>query len=104
MTITIDLTLEEEMRLQQKAKERGTDVPTLIHAVLSQATERDTTTEIQEKNAGLLNLFQEWREEDDALTSEELEANSRQWQELKQALNDNREEEGRLPVFHENSV
>ena len=94
MSITIELSPEEEARLRLEAERTGTDLATWA---------RQRVLE-KKKNSGLLELLKQFEEEDALLSPEEREANTRDWEELKQGLNANRAEEGRPPVFPETKV
>ena len=91
MTLTIELTPEEERRIQN-AQAKGFDVAAMIKGFLAglpQAEEEDRT----------LALFAQWRAEDVTDDPEELARRDAELEEFKANINANRAACGEEPVY-----
>jgi hypothetical protein len=100
MTLSIELTPDEEARLQAAAREQGLDPAICAHRLLTehlpplgadaaQASERDRTIE----------LFEQWEAEDATDDPEEIARRNQEWEELKAQMNATRAEMGAEPLF-----
>ena len=83
MTLVIDLTPEEEARLQAIAKSQGLEPADCAKRLL---TERLTPPK---PGAGTLALFAQWDAEDGTADPEEIAARTRDWEEFKRNLEAN---------------
>jgi hypothetical protein len=105
MTITLELTPEEERRVAQ-ARAAGVDVDALLKGTLSRLPDAaDTIGTLTPEQAAqakanepAVRLLQQWREEDAAMTDEEGEQAEADWQEPKANLNANRAATGERPL------
>jgi hypothetical protein len=90
MTLTLDLTPQEQRRVQE-AKARGIDVQALLKGVIMSLpdTTEDRTAE----------LFAQWAAEDASMTPEEIAAEQADWEEFKANVNATRAETGERPIF-----
>lgn len=94
MTLVLDLTPEEEQRIQG-ARAIGIDVDALIKGVIAALpvgipeSSRNRTEE----------LFAQWEAEDADMTPEEIVAEVADWEAFKQRVNANRAETGERPIF-----
>jgi len=96
MTITLELTPEEEARLRAEAEKSGKDLADFARARLLEsgagveaaapAAEASPDAESQ----ALIGLLQQWRAEDAAMSPEEAEQAEGEWEELRANLNANR--------------
>jgi hypothetical protein len=100
MTLAIELTPDEEARLQAAAREQGLDPTDCARRLLiehlpplradsAQASERDRTLE----------LFEQWEAEDATDDPEEIARRNQEWEELKAQMNATRAELGAEPLF-----
>jgi hypothetical protein len=91
MTLTLDLTPEEERRIQG-AKAKGIDVHALLKGVIAslpQAPAEDRTEE----------LFAQWEAEDANMTPEEIAAEMADWEAFKHNVNAIRAETGERQIY-----
>lgn len=90
MTLTLELTLNEERRVRE-AKARGIDVQTLLKGVIASLPEpiEDRTKE----------LFAQWEAEDANMTPEEIAAEQADWEAFKANVNATRAETGERPIY-----
>lgn len=91
MTLTIDLAPETERRLRANAAASGKSVHEYLLQLLNELPEAPATSEYETTLA----LFQQWAEEDAALTQEEAAREDAEWQQIEANLQANRL---RLPV------
>ncbi len=93
MTVTIELSTEEEARLCAAARSAGTGpeecAKRLLTAQLFSLRGEDST----------LAPFSEWDAEDATEDPDELAARNREWENLKHDLNKNRRAVGAEPLF-----
>jgi hypothetical protein len=93
MTLIIELSSEEETRLQAVAREQGLDAATYARRVLTEHIPPVLP------GAATLALFAQWEAEDATDDPEEILARNREWEELKASLNENRAAGGEVPLF-----
>jgi hypothetical protein len=93
MTLTIDLTPEEEARLAIAARKEGVAPPECAKRVL--------TAHLPPLRPGdaTLALFASWEAEDGTDDPEELATRNGEWEELKRGMNGNRAATGEEPLF-----
>ena len=88
MTLTIELTPEQEARLAEAAQREGIEPGALAQKLVADhlppAIEQDPT----------LALFEQWRQEEALLTPEEIEQESRLWESVEHGINAARAEQG----------
>jgi hypothetical protein len=93
MTVSIELTPEEEARLQAAAQEQGLDPAECARRVLGEhlpALKRGEATRA---------LFAAWAAEDATDDPKEIAQRNREWEELKAQMNASRAELGAEPLF-----
>jgi hypothetical protein len=95
MTLTIELTAEEKIRLHTLAQAKGVDEATALHALIADLP----MAAPDEEGQAVANLMREWIAEDTTDDPAELEEREEQWQEFKAGMNANRVSEGRPPVY-----
>jgi hypothetical protein len=96
MTLTIDLTPEEERRVEEAARAKGIDVQALLKSVIAGLPSPVSA----EERAGRWDaIFAQWEKEDASLTPEELAQAQAEWEALKANMNANRAATGEEPVF-----
>ncbi len=95
MTLTINLTPDEEARLLMAAEKEGVAPPECAKRVLAAHLPPLRPGE------ATLALFASWEAEDGTDDPEELAARNREWEELKQSLNENRIAAGEEPLFRD---
>lgn len=93
MTLTIELSPEEEVRLQAAARKQGVTPPECAKQVLN------THLPPLRPGEGTLALFAQWEAEDATDDPEEIAARNREWEELKRGLNEARIASGEEPLF-----
>lgn len=93
MTLTIDLTLEEETRLE-KAKALGIDVNALLKEVI-----HALPIAPQSPSNATKALFAQWAKEDGEMTPDELAAEMADWDAFKNGMNRLRAETGERPLY-----
>jgi hypothetical protein len=99
MALTLDLTPEQEHRLQVEAARSGLPLTEYaLRRLLGDLPEKELPAPDAE-NQALMELLRRWREEDDAMTPEEAETAEMEWEELKANLNANRAATGEEPLF-----
>jgi hypothetical protein len=86
MTLTIELTPEMERRVRRIAAASGKSVQDYVLEVLSSLPEPVPPSEHEATAA----LFQQWAEEDQALTPEEMAREDADWQQIEDNLKANR--------------
>lgn len=93
MTLTLDLTPEEEARLESAAQSQG--------VALSDCAKRLLEEHLPPipPGAGTLALFAQWAAEDATDDPEEIAARNQEWEELKRGMNESRAEAGAEPLF-----
>lgn len=98
MTLTIDLTAEEEAGLAAAARRQGTDIEQCVRRLIAQgapsAPEADVTP-----GAATRALFAQWDEEDATDDPNEIAARNEEWEELKHNMNANRRAVGARILF-----
>lgn len=87
MTLTLELTPQEEATLNQQASVQNVDVNTLVRARLFGATE---TSVPQIKHSGLASILQSWIEEDATDDPAQIKKAEEETAELLQNLQANR--------------
>ena len=95
MELTIELTHEEETRLRELAAGRG--VPP--EEVVTEAVKRLLPLPVDQRNLNLVELLEQWREEDATDDEEELARRDQEWEEHKTNMNKNRAATGERPLF-----
>lgn len=98
MTVTLELSPEEEAALSRRAQAQGTDVEAVLHSLVAQIAP-PAQPELNERQRSAIALMQQWREEDKTDDPEEMEERDRELEEFKANMNRWRAEEGRLPVY-----
>lgn len=92
MTLTIDLTPEEEARLQVLAQREGIDLARYARQRLGLAMP-------SAENQAVIDLLHRWRDEDAHMTQQEAEAAENEWNELRSNMNERRVLSGEEPLF-----
>jgi hypothetical protein len=95
MTLTIDLKPETEARLKQEAVRRGQEPADVVRHLI----EVHIPLAPDAENQALIDLLREWREEDTALTPEELAEEQTEWEHFKSNVNAYRAEAGERPIY-----
>jgi hypothetical protein len=95
MTLTIELSPSEEIRLAAAAQREGIDLAQMAHKLVAEHLPTLATHDEDPVAA----LFTRWEDEDAALTPEELREEQRQWEEMKTHLNAERDRAGARRVF-----
>jgi hypothetical protein len=93
MTLTIDLTPEEEARLRAAAHSQGLDPAAYV-----KRTVIEHLPPLQ-PGAATLALFARWEAEDATEDPQEIAARNREWEELKSSMNASRVAAGEEPLF-----
>jgi hypothetical protein len=93
MTLTLNLTPEEERRVR-KAAARGFNVEAMLHALIAGLPDAPETQEDR-----TLALIQQWREEDATDDPEELARRDSELAEFKANMNANRTLSGEEPIY-----
>ena len=91
MTLTIELTPEQEARLAEVAREEGLEPTALAQKFV--ADRLPTLPAIPEQDPTLA-LFAQWRREDALMTPEEIEQERKLWEAVEQGINESRAEQG----------
>lgn len=99
MTITLELSLEEETALSRRAQAQGTNLETVLHDLVAQIDPQSPTPELTDQQNRLAALLQTWAEEDKADDPDELDRRDHEMEEFKDNMNRWRAEEGKLPVY-----
>ncbi|HZP81990.1 MAG TPA: hypothetical protein VFB21_10155 [Chthonomonadaceae bacterium] len=94
MTLTIELTPEQEARLQQEARVQGKPAAEIVRALIEGLPPR-AQTPAERAQA----LFDRWAAEDATDDPEEIARRERECEEFKANMNANRAVEGRPPVY-----
>lgn len=97
MTVTIELPPDVESRLASRAASHGQDVASYIRHLVRQDLE--VKSPVAQSNDATIKLLAQWDEEDATDDPAEIERRKREWEELKRALNQNREEVGARKLF-----
>jgi hypothetical protein len=90
MTLRIDFAPETERRLKSEAARLGVDEAEYARSLI----ERSLPPAAPNKNQAMLDLLAQWDKEDQTDDPAEIERRTRDWEELKEALNRNRLESG----------
>lgn len=113
MTLSLDLSLDEEARVRA-AQQRGIDVSALLRGLLSglppespalpePAKNGERTNDLPNlktaENDPTLALLARWREEDESRASDEILQDEKNWQEFQQGINTNRVEAGARLIY-----
>lgn len=96
MTLTIELTPEQEARLTSVAQRQGIAPAELVQKLV---TEYLPSSQLEEPEDPTLALFAQWEKEDAQMTPEEIAAENRQWEEFKGNINAERDRAGARRVF-----
>ncbi len=91
MTLTIELTPEQEMRLAEAAQQEGVELTALAQKLVTDHLSLLLPTAEQDPT---LALFEQWRQEEALRTPEEIEQESRLWEAVEQGINAARVEQG----------
>lgn len=98
MTLTIDLTPQEALRVEE-AERMGFDLHALIRSMISAlppaSSERTAATEYDATHS----LFKQWAEEDADMTPEEIVQAEAEWEEFKVNINVSRSMCGQELMF-----
>ncbi|HZO89830.1 MAG TPA: hypothetical protein VFB38_15990 [Chthonomonadaceae bacterium] len=97
MTLIIELTPEEETRLQEAARQHGLEIQEYARQRLGLVEPRLTAPDAE--NQALIDLMRQWMAEDATDDLEELERRDAELAELKANLNANRAAVGAEPIF-----
>lgn len=92
MTLTIDLSAEEERRLRADARRKGLGLQECARQVLSQYL--PAVPARQAEDDPTLALFAEWADEDAHMTPAEAEEEERLWEEFMDDINASRQAMG----------
>src|SRR5689334_6132376 len=95
MTLTLDLTPEQQAALMAEATARGTDEIGVIQQWIDGL--QATSAALRARRAR--DLFAEWDREDEAMSEEEAAQAEQDWQKFQTAMNANRTAQGERPVF-----
>ena len=93
MTLHLELTPQEELRLQAAAQEQGLDPAECVRRLLGQHLPP------LEPGAATRALFAAWAAEDATDDPEEIARRNQEWEELKAQMNATRAELGAEPLF-----
>lgn len=93
MTLIIDLTPEEEARLQAAARLQGVDPVECVRRILKQSLPEPPP------GATTRALFEQWATEDATEDSEEIRARDIDWKETQRSMNEARVAVGEEPLF-----
>jgi hypothetical protein len=96
MTLTIDLTPEEEARLIAIARQKGVAPQECARQLLTEHLPGLTSNSAREDPA--LALFAQWEQEDARKTPEEIADEDRLWEEFEQGINETRKALGMRPL------
>ncbi len=100
MTLTIDLTPEEETRLRVAAKRQGMEPAACARNLLSQCLPPvDTATAEFEANAASIALLKSWLSQDDSSDPDEIRHAQDELDQFKQAINAERDRAGARRVY-----
>lgn len=91
MTLTIELTPEQETQLIDVAQKEGLE-PTVLAQKL--VTDHLPLLQSMPEQDPTLALFEQWRQEDAQKTPEEVEQERRLWEAFEQGINEAREAQG----------
>lgn len=94
MTLTIELTPEQEARLECAARVQGKPTAEIVRELIEGLPPR-TQTPAERTQA----LFDRWAEEDATDDPEEIARREQEFEEFKANMNANRAAEGRPPVY-----
>ena len=98
MTITLQLSPEEETTLRTRAQAQGTDVEAVLHSLVAQLPPSPEKPVLNERQKAAIAMIDAWREEDKTDDEEELDRRDRELEELMANMSRWRAEEGRPPV------
>ena len=102
MTLTIELTPQEESRLRSAAKREGIPPADLAKRIVSAHLPDGSSYNGEEPTEDpTIALFRKWEEEDANMTLEEIEQENRDLEELMENLNANRRAAGERLIFPE---
>ena len=96
MTLTIELTPEQEARLNAIAQREGLDP---AEVVKKRVAEHLPLTLQDEERDPTLALFAQWDKEDQNMTPEEIAEENRTWEEFRANINAERDRAGARPVY-----
>jgi hypothetical protein len=99
MTITLELTPEEQARLSDKAARFGLDVSSYLRRIVETEISPPAVPTGPLPGDRTREILAKWREEDDAMTPEEAAQAEAEWEELKANLNANRAATGERLLF-----
>ena len=95
MSVALDLTPAEELRLREAARRRGVMPEALAHELVVDRLPLQSTG----ADDPLVALLDQWDAEDASMTPEEMAAEREQWEALKANLNAERERAGSRRLF-----
>jgi hypothetical protein len=101
MTLILELPPELESQLKSQAERRGLDPQAYVRRLM-EADLPDVPVEIEAQkhlNQSTLDLFAKWESEDAIDDPEELARRQQDWEELKAAMNETREQAGARKLF-----
>jgi hypothetical protein len=91
MTLTIELTPEQEARLAAAARQEGLEPADLARKIV---TEHLPPAIPGDKEDPTLALFAQWAKEDEQMTPEEIEQEGRLWRDFERGVNETRQSQG----------
>ena len=95
MTVTLDLSPEQESRLQAQAQTQGKP----LEVYLREAIDRLAPPTLTAKQKAAIALLDSWRQEDATDDAAELARREAELAEFQAGMNANRADEGRPPVY-----
>ena len=99
MTLTVELTPEEEARLQERARQEGLPTEEYVRRRLLADLNGAGFSEQKPTRSRTEELLAQWEAEDAKLTPEELAAEEADWKEFQANINAYRAEQGEEPVY-----
>ena len=99
MTLQIDLTPEQEARLQDLARQEGLPAEEYVRQRLLADLNGASLPEHKSAPSRTEELLSQWEAEDAKLTPEELAAEEADWEQFQANINAYRAEQGEEPVY-----
>ena len=90
MTLTLELPADLQTRLHSEAMRRGVDEAACARQLLEQSLPAPDPVPMQ----AAMNLLAQWRKEDEASDPKEMARRDREFEELMEAMNQNRRDSG----------
>ena len=96
MSVTIELSLEEEQRLNEAARQQGIDPAELARHLITESLPLRGKSEPEDPTIA---LFEQWDQEDALMTPDEIEEAKREFEEFKQSINAERTRAGSRIIY-----